>query len=280
MIKLNLDLALSLLLLLTSNCTASLSAPAGTAPEVQRFHAYEKEKHQAAFVDYIDKVRIRLNNLWLPKAKESPKRAQPLITKIRLTIDGAGHLTDCKALETSGAPDNDNSICHFLISTTFDPLPFDSKELNVYLTFMTNGATSMVEHSDSAEAKAYYEKIFGGYMKPQGGANLTTVRPKSHLAEVDFGPYMGEFQRRLKRRWKPPKGEEYKKVTVVMTVHSDGKITDPHIQQSSGVAGADNAALKAVHDSSPAEPLPAGAPDHVEITFTFDKATFEGTGSF
>jgi TonB family protein len=97
-------------------------------------------------------------------------------------------------------------------------------------------------------------------------------------ADVDFGPYMADLQRRIKKHWFPPKGNESKRVVVVFKIHSQGELSDLRIDHSSGVALADNAALKAVEDAAPFRPLPTGAPDSVDIQFTFDYNVFNGQG--
>jgi TonB family protein len=50
------------------------------------------------------------------------------------------------------------------------------------------------------------------------------------------------------------------------------------LDHSSGLAIADQAALKAVENAAPFRPLPAGAQDDVDIQFTFDYNVFAGGG--
>lgn len=97
-------------------------------------------------------------------------------------------------------------------------------------------------------------------------------------ADVDFGPYMADLQRRIKRAWFPPKGNESKRVVVVFKVHTGGELSNLRIDRSSGLAIADQAALKAVENAAPFRPLPAGAPADVDIQFTFDYNVFGGGG--
>jgi TonB family protein len=108
--------------------------------------------------------------------------------------------------------------------------------------------------------------------------NNNRGRSTGAQADVDFGPYMADLQRRIKKHWFPPKGNESKRVIVVFKIHSGGDLSDLRIDHSSGVALADNAALKAVEDAAPFKPLPTGAPDSVDIQFTFDYNVFNGTG--
>ncbi|HEY9677919.1 MAG TPA: energy transducer TonB [Drouetiella sp.] len=97
-------------------------------------------------------------------------------------------------------------------------------------------------------------------------------------ADVDFGPYMADLQRRIKRAWFPPKGNESKRVVVIFKVHRGGELSNLRLDHSSGVAVADQAALKAVENAAPFRPLPAGASDDVDIQFTFDYNVFSGGG--
>ena len=93
-------------------------------------------------------------------------------------------------------------------------------------------------------------------------------------ADVDFGPYMAELQRSIKRAWFPPKGDKSKRVVVVFKVHSDGRASDVKVEKSSGVATADQAALKGIENAAPFRQLPEGAPAEVDIQYTFDYNVF------
>jgi TonB family protein len=97
-------------------------------------------------------------------------------------------------------------------------------------------------------------------------------------ADIDFGPYMADLQRRIKRAWFPPKGDESKRVVVVFKIHKGGDLSHLRLEHSSGLALADQAALKAVENAAPFRPLPAGASDDVDIQFTFDYNVFSGRG--
>ncbi len=95
---------------------------------------------------------------------------------------------------------------------------------------------------------------------------------------LDFGPYMADTQRRIKKHWFPPKGMEKERATVLFEIHSDGKASNVRISKSSNIVAVDQAALNAVSDSSPFRPLPLGSPDKVDIQFTFDYNVFNGQG--
>ncbi len=105
-----------------------------------------------------------------------------------------------------------------------------------------------------------------------GGSSLESQ------ASPDFGPYMKDLQRRIRRNWFPPKGDESKRVVVIFTVHRNGELSNLRIEKSSGTKIADQAAVQAVQNSAPFRQLPAGSAESVDIQFTFDYNVFGGGG--
>lgn len=89
-------------------------------------------------------------------------------------------------------------------------------------------------------------------------------------ADLNFGPYMNQLQRRMKRNWSPPAGSISRAVTVLFKIHADGSITNVRLLRSSGSGACDRAAINAVQATSPFMPLPPGASAPVSIEFTFD----------
>lgn len=94
---------------------------------------------------------------------------------------------------------------------------------------------------------------------------------------VDFGPYLAEMQRRIKRAWFPPKGNESKKIVLKFKIAKNGSVSDIRLSRSSGMQIADEAAMTAIQNAG-LPPLPAGTDDQVEIKFTFDYNVFNGSG--
>lgn len=112
------------------------------------------------------------------------------------------------------------------------------------------------------------------------GPNNNAGRPAVAAdPDVDFGPYMADLQRRIKKAWFPPRGQESRRVVVIFKIHSQGELSDLRIDRSSGVASADQAALQAVQNAAPFRPLPNGAPAVVDIQFTFDYNVMGGSGN-
>lgn len=116
----------------------------------------------------------------------------------------------------------------------------------------------------------------GDLSNPDDGRGDDAIKARK---DVDFGPYMAELQRRIKRVWFPPKIARSKRVQVIFKVHRNGEMTNLRLANSSGLTAADEAALKAIEAAAPFHPLPAGAPSDVDIEFTFDYNVFNGGGS-
>ena len=118
----------------------------------------------------------------------------------------------------------------------------------------------------------------GGYGNPgpgnpKGRPGIDAVR------EPDFGPYMRELQRRIKMNWDPPKGNESKRVVLQFKIAKDGRLLSCSVFKSSGLPGADKAAISAVQATAPFRPLPAEFKGQsVDIQFTFDYNVFGASG--
>lgn len=94
--------------------------------------------------------------------------------------------------------------------------------------------------------------------------------------EVDLSEYVAQMEKKIRKAWFPPKGEETKKIILKFKISSQGVVSSVRLKSSSGIMIADEAAMTAVKTASPFAPLPKGAPDPVEILFTFDYSVFGG----
>ena len=94
--------------------------------------------------------------------------------------------------------------------------------------------------------------------------------------EVDLSDYVAQMEKKIRKSWFPPKGEETKKIILKFKISSQGVVSSVRLKSSSGIMVADEAAMTAVKTASPFAPLPKGAPDPVEILFTFDYSVFGG----
>lgn len=118
----------------------------------------------------------------------------------------------------------------------------------------------------------------GGYGNP--GPGNPNGRPGiDAVREPDFGPYMRELQRRIKMNWDPPKGNESKRVVLLFKIAKDGRLLSCSVFKSSGLPGADKAAINAVQATAPFRPLPAEFKGQsIDIQFTFDYNVFGASG--
>ena len=94
----------------------------------------------------------------------------------------------------------------------------------------------------------------------------------------DFGSYMADLQRRIKREWYPAKDGTSRRVVVIFKILKNGELSNLRILNGSGDSHQDEAALKAVEHAAPFKHLPAGADDDVDVQFTFDYKLFTGQG--
>lgn len=99
--------------------------------------------------------------------------------------------------------------------------------------------------------------------------------PHTSQAGVDFGPYLADVNRRVRRTWSPPKGKEAAKVVVLFQVGLTGKVSNVRLGHGSGFPDANVAALNAVQVCS-FRPLPEGAHAPVSFRVTFDRNTASG----
>jgi TonB family protein len=80
--------------------------------------------------------------------------------------------------------------------------------------------------------------------------------------------YMIDLRRRIKRHWSPF-GFPSNPPVVSFKVRRDGTLSGLQIDRSSGNAGIDNAALKAVQDAAPFRPTPLDMKDPAPIQYSF-----------
>jgi TonB family protein len=112
---------------------------------------------------------------------------------------------------------------------------------------------------------------------PGGGGGNAGI---DAIAEPDFGPYIAELQRRIKRNWTPPSDNRNKRIVALFTIGRDGNLRKLVIQKSSGVASADDAAIAAVRASSPFRPLPPNyRGNEIDVQFIFDYNVYSGRGN-
>jgi len=143
----------------------------------------------------------------------------------------------------------------------------------------------VMSNSGSSGSSSGRSRYKSGYSAGGGSAgNPSPGNPSGRpgidaMKEPDFGPYMRELQRRIKRNWEPPRGNESKRVVIYFKVSRDGRLLTLNVKKSSGVAVADKAAVSAVELTAPFSPLPAEyRGNDIDIEFTFDYNVFSVGG--
>ncbi len=196
---------------------------------------------------YTSEVKQKIKSVWT-----APPNGQGLaVVKVIFNVDSAGNLSDLQIEDSSGSKLIDQKALQAVKNAApFKPLPYGAPK-NIYI--------ELAFDADKIDPKTNAYKI-------------------DNHSDLDFGLYMADLQRHIKRAWFPPKGYEIKAVTVIFKIHKQGSMSDLRLEHSSGVSAIDQAALEAIKNSH-FRPLPAGAPESIEITFTFDHNTFHGAGT-
>jgi len=123
--------------------------------------------------------------------------------------------------------------------------------------------------SSTSSAGGYGSAGNPGPGNPSGAPGIDAIK------EPDWGPYMRELERRIKRNWDPPKGNESKRVVLLFKIGRDGRLLSVKVVKSSGNASADQAAKSAVELTAPFKPLPPEFKrSYIDIEFTFDYNVF------
>lgn len=88
-------------------------------------------------------------------------------------------------------------------------------------------------------------------------------------AGIDFGPYMRDLQRRIKRVWYPPKSDVASKAGMTFKIFADGHVSNLKMTKHSGSTAFDLACFLAVKNAAPFLRLPKHCHSSVNIQFEF-----------
>lgn len=160
------------------------------------------------------------------------------------------------------------------------PIPILLYMTSFGLCLYTYNANDEASYNRTVEFSAFENAVFGksviwNYLiKPE----VQVEQPVSVLPafdvnvrnNVDFQPFMNEMQVQIKRAWLPPRSSEAHHVKVFFKVSKDGYASDISFIEHASTAKADEAALKALRNATPFPKLPDGAPDKVDVEFSFD----------
>jgi TonB family protein len=234
------------------------STPQRSAPEQKPVQKSAPQHRASAHTAAPKAQRIPPRPVFQPKPSSPPK----LTTHNPFSIP-APKVKAPRAITPMGGPVTTGPIG--TSSPSGDPSPM-----------MSNSGRS--GHSRGSRGSGY--SVGGGDPGNPGPGNPNGSPGIDAIKEPDFGPYMRELQRRIKRNWHPPRGNESKRVQLLFKVSRDGRLLRLNISKSSGVSDADDAALEAVKMSAPFRPLPPEYQGNdIDIQFTFDYNVFSVGGS-
>jgi TonB family protein len=95
--------------------------------------------------------------------------------------------------------------------------------------------------------------------------------------DTDFGPYMAELKRRVKRNWIPPEQGNSRRSVLRFSISRAGEVSNLRVGKTSGNPDSDAAAMDAVSKTAPFESLPSEYKGkNIDIQFTFDINVFGG----
>lgn len=104
---------------------------------------------------------------------------------------------------------------------------------------------------------------------------IQKVKKDNPTIQTDFGPYMSDFQKKIKLNWTPPHKDTSKIVVLLITIDKNGYVVKNTVKKSSGDEEIDNAAIEAVNKSEPFDALPSTYNENtVDIQFTFSYNIF------
>jgi len=117
-------------------------------------------------------------------------------------------------------------------------------------------------------------------VKPKASTTASSAKQQAYDDEdddvnpnLDLTGYVNKIKQDIQKKWQLPKGFESKRVTTVFSIMRDGKIENAAVVESSGTPAIDKSALDALKSASPLDPLPKGAPESIDLKYSFDWKT-------
>jgi TonB family protein len=209
-------------------------------------------------------------------AASSPKLMTPQPKSLKEAINQAPNNPQAKVLPKL-ITYNPNSNTERSSGTASTPSPKTSST-----TGSGDSRTSNIVARLSNIPRAPDSASGGGQGGARGDAGNPGPNPYSNAApsvaaspDVNFGPYMSSLQRKIKLAWRPPRGTESNRIVVHFSILKNGTLVDLVLVNKSVNQDANLAALDAVSNAAPFEPLPESAGPSVDIEFTFDYNVFQ-----
>ena len=198
----------------------------------------------------------RSNSNPVPPIRHAQNGDRQLLSQhSRSVAEGKQHLPTSNALAFNRPPSSKPP------TTTSQPLQKSHNQLPSWQQASSLGGTvSLPSHNFGR----------GGDNLPN--ANRTALNSLGVDARQDeLGSYLEALKQRVARRWRQENPNSSTHTIIVFAVSRSGQITPPRIIRSSGSLKVDQAALQAVEQAAPFEPLPESFREaQLNIEFTFN----------
>ena len=185
------------------------------------------------FDSYSQAVSKKIRSVWSPNIQAHE-------ATISFKIHRNGSISDIQIVRSSGSEKSNNALIQTIEKAApFEPLPRGAKETEPY-QFSYCGFPFSDPH----------------------------LKASSLSEEIDWGPYMADVQRRIKRNLHPPEGYDFNKTPfIIFKIHRDGSISPAHLSRSSGNKEVDQSFIDAITAAAPFDPLPKRSKEEVEIPY-------------
>ena len=155
-----------------------------------------------------------------------------------------------------------------------DPNQINAPGMPAYLSIFTSLWKKLGRDERADLLQSAVTRLYQNEQPPPRPKQPILLESASSLAELscsDFGPYLADLERRIKRAWFPPSGTEQKLIQVIFLANSHGNLCEQQLSRSCGAVLADQAAMKAIERAAPFKKLPEGTKEfeRFEVTFNY-----------
>lgn len=214
----------------------------------------------------VDSIERALQDSWHPTSPASS--TSPTATVLTVTVESDGKFGKAEISYSNNRTAEKNAILALFKSVTVPSLA-GGQSLDLLVSFNSDSAKSTVVVRPLIPDLVHSTPAPHPVVPDQMSRSMTT-------SGIDYGPYLADLQRRVKRCWFPPPTSESNLVIVNFVVHRDGSLTDLNLGTSCGISSFDEAALNAVRLAQPFRPLPPGSKERANFSITFDCRVRDG----
>ncbi|WP_297046952.1 TonB family protein [uncultured Desulfovibrio sp.] len=270
-------------------CAALVAVPAGRARAASMAAASQNE-------GYSGHVMEKVLTVWTPPTTRDERQV-----RLRISLDGEGRVSECKAVRPSGLPALDSSACAAVREAAPFGTPPYGMPLEVYFSFWTGQPrgksaarqTAQVPATPAAAAPAAAQApapdaqtraaALAAETATGGAARAPEPAPRAAASGAGFkaqDKYDARFQKYIgKVVWKLRNAMYIPAKTRPGTYHATaqvrydaaGKILDATLLKGSGDALLDKYVLQGIRRAGSVPPPPAGLGDTLDLTFTLTR---------